>query len=108
MLALLGSPAPAVPEPPVEAIVTRHQEIRELFDCFLFLFCLPEERNVFEKCLATLGGFILGKSSEVVIAVKLFAKLQALIWNISHNYLDCLEFIAQFISSKIIRKVILF
>ena len=70
---------------------------------------MPEKRNVYEKCLATLGGFILGKSSEVVvIAVKLFAKLPALIRKISHNYLDCLEFIAQFISSKIIRKVILF
>ena len=34
----------------------------------------------------------------IVIAERLFAKLTALIWKISHSNLDFLEFIAQFVS----------
>ena len=99
MLALLGSPAPAVPEPPVEAIVTRHQELREFFlltDCF----CFACRRNgMFTRSVSQLWEVsFLGKSSEVVIAERLFAKLTALIWKISHSNLDFLEFIAQFVS----------
>ena len=75
MLALLGSPAPAVPEPPVEAIVTRHQELREFFlltDCF----CFTCRRNgMFTKSVSQPWEVsFLGKSSEVVIAERLFAK----------------------------------